>query len=346
LHSAAEMRVPPTLASIAVISVISSVARTSAASGGGTVADAANAGGCSTIVVHGLSKQIVDEVNCLVPNALAAIPNEPNLTESATTFAFLQPPAKDALVAALAANGGMTLSVDSVLRTVAQQYLLYAWYLAGMCGIQLAATPGTSNHEQGLAFDTSDYNAWMGALNSNGFQWYGASDVVHFDYVGAGAVDLNGKDVLAFQKLWNINNAMDLIAEDGQYGPTTESRLKQSPADGFPKGANCGGPPPNDAGAGSDAGASNDAGAGPDADADAQAQTPHDGGGTPPLDAAGGGNPEQGDGASAPGAQASGSSGCRVSQSRSSGDGSLLLVGLLGAAVTRLLRRGRRLPRS
>lgn len=231
-----------------------------------TVQDAANAAGCSTTAVEGLSKQIVEEINCLIgADTLALVPQEPNLVFSASSFTYLQAPARDDLVKVLQAHGGMTMHVDSMLRTVAQQYLLYDWYKAGLCGIQLAATPGTSNHEQGLAFDTSDYNAWMTDLDNGGFKWYGSADVVHFDYVGAGAVDLNGKDVLAFQTLWNLNNPGDMIGEDGQYGPETEARLQKSPADGFAKAATCtatadaGSPPPKDAGA-ADASGHKDAG--------------------------------------------------------------------------------------
>src|ERR1700693_4829729 len=101
---------------------------------GMTVQDAANAGGCSTTAVKGLSQQIVDETNCLVPNAYAAVPPAANLVESASTFSFMQTPARDALVKTLGDNPGMTMHVDSMLRTVAAQYLLYAWYQAGMCG--------------------------------------------------------------------------------------------------------------------------------------------------------------------------------------------------------------------
>jgi len=133
--------------------------------------------------------------------------------------------------------------VSSMLRTVAQQYLLYNWYLDGLCGIQLAATPGNSNHEQGRALDTSDYGTWDGLFSAYGWDWYGSGDVVHFTYNGAGVVDLSGTDVLAFQRLWNRNHPEDLIAEDGDYGPQTGGRLGQSPADGFPVGAEacCGG---------------------------------------------------------------------------------------------------------
>ena len=39
---------------------------------------------------------------------------------------------------------GTKMTINSMLRTVAQQYLLYHWYQAGQCSISLAATPGTS----------------------------------------------------------------------------------------------------------------------------------------------------------------------------------------------------------
>lgn len=204
-----------------------------------TVAQALTAG-CSTSSVLGLSQQIVDQTNCNVPGALALLPDRPNLTKSATTFPFLQTAGRDALVAALDANPGMTLGVNSMFRSVAQQFLLYAWGQSSTCGIGLAATPGNSNHESGLALDTSQYSQWRTALEARGFQWFGSSDAVHFDYRGPGTVDLKGQGVRAFQMLWNLNNPGDTIAVDGVYGPQTEARLRQSPAEGFPQGASCG----------------------------------------------------------------------------------------------------------
>jgi uncharacterized protein (TIGR03382 family) len=124
-----------------------------------------------------------------------------------------------------------------MLRTVAQQYLLYRWYQAGTCGIPLAATPGNSNHEQGRALDTGSYATWDTILDDYGWDWYGNSDVYHFTYTGPGWVNLQGTDVLAFQRLWNRNHPEDLIDEDGIYGPQTGARLSASPADGFPLGA-------------------------------------------------------------------------------------------------------------
>src|SRR6185295_15556034 len=63
-------------------------------------------------------------------------------------------------------------------------------------------------------------------------------DPVHFDHLSS--ADIRGKDVLAFQRLWNRNHPTDKISEDGAYGPQTEARLKSAPATGFATGASCG----------------------------------------------------------------------------------------------------------
>ncbi len=196
--------------------------------------------GCSTAIVEGLSKQIIAEMNCMNPNALKAVPSRPNLVKNAShVFMVMQPSAVDALVKAVDSSPSKTLHINSMLRTLPQQWLLYHWYQAGKCGIPLAATPGNSNHEGGTAFDTGDYTAWKSALTAKGFQWYGSSDVYHYTYVGAGTVNLKGKDVLAFQRLWNLNNPGDKITEDGDFGPASDSRLGKSPTEGFAKGSTC-----------------------------------------------------------------------------------------------------------
>ncbi len=210
----------------------------SEATAAGTVADALN-GGCSTTSVFGLSTQIVKETNCLVPGALAAMPNRSDFVKGPATFAFLQTPGRNALVGLLDADSRV-FSVNSMLRTVAQQYLLYTWFQQGRCGIQAAARPGKSNHETGLALDTSDFSAFRSALEARGFRWFGDGDRVHFDYAGAGVRNLTGTDVRAFQRLWNLNNPADKITVDGLYGPQTESRLRKSPAAGFAQGSTCG----------------------------------------------------------------------------------------------------------
>jgi hypothetical protein len=153
-------------------------------------------------------------------------------------FPYLQAPAADALAAAQRARGA-TMGINSALRTLPQQFLLYRWYQQKRCGIRLAAPPGKSNHESAVALDIGDYGAWRPAMQAKGFRWLGASDPVHFDYVGEGRVDLGGLSVLAFQKLWNRNHPEDPIAEDSAYGDDTEKRLALAPVGGFAKGADC-----------------------------------------------------------------------------------------------------------
>jgi hypothetical protein len=205
---------------------------------GKTVLEAAGAS-CSTTSVKGLSLQIIAEARCLNPNAYVEVPALSNVSFGSATFRFLEKPARDKLVAALKAKPGTTMTINSMLRTVAQQYLLYRWYQTGRCSISLAAKPGSSNHETGLALDVSQYSTWKTTLQNNGFHWLGSSDAVHFDYAGSGAVSHKGLDVKAFQRLWNRNHPGDTIATDGVWGPQTEARMKKSPSDGFAKGAQC-----------------------------------------------------------------------------------------------------------
>lgn len=204
----------------------------------GTVSNAA-ASSCSTSSVKGLSEQIVAQMNCIVPNAMAKVPTRPNMSFGSSVFPYMQSPGKNALIKVVDANPSKAMTVNSMFRTVAQQYLLYQWYLSKKCGISLAAKPGTSNHETGTAIDISQYSTWKTPLTNAGFKWLGSSDPWHYDYVGGGTKNLKGMDVLAFQQLWNLNNPGDKISEDGDYGPQTEARLKKSPADGFSKPPSC-----------------------------------------------------------------------------------------------------------
>ena len=193
---------------------------------------------CSTTSVKGLATQLVGEVQCLRPATFMRIDNTPGLSLGAAVFPYLQTTAAQNLVAAQKARG-VTLSINSALRTLPQQYLLYRWYQTGRCGIGLAASPGTSNHEGAIAVDINDNAGWRSAMNGKGFRWLGSSDPVHYDFTGGGTVDLRGISVKAFQRLWNRNNPTDKIAEDGDYGPGTAARLAKSPSGGFIKGADC-----------------------------------------------------------------------------------------------------------
>lgn len=204
---------------------------------------AAVAASCSTTAVVGLSTQLVDEIQCMRPGTLKKIDGVSGFALGDAVFPYLQAPAFDAVVAAQKARGA-TMTVNSALRSLAQQYLLYRWYKVGRCGIRLAAAPGRSNHEAALAVDVADNAAWQKAMAAQEMKWFGSGDPVHFDYAGAGRVELRGLSVLAFQRLWNRNHPDDRIAEDSAYGAATEERLAKSPVGGFAKGADCTQPAP------------------------------------------------------------------------------------------------------
>lgn len=227
---------------------------------------------CSTSVANPLSEQLISEIQCLKPGVLTSIANVSGTKRGASVFPYLQTPAAKTLSKVVAARG-TTMQINSALRSLPAQFMLYQYYLQGRCGISLAAKPGTSNHEQGLALDVNDNAGWRNAFQGNGWKWLGAKDPVHYDFVGGGGVNLGGLSVRAFQRLWNRNHPEDLIDEDGSYGPQTEARIKRAPIGGFTKGAlkNCSETP--DAGAAKDAGT--EAGAVEEADAgDEDASTP------------------------------------------------------------------------
>ena len=201
-------------------------------SGGGTVGSKIT-GSCSTASVAGLSHQIAQEVACIAPGSLEAFSATGGIRfTSSAVLPYLHP---DALAALKAAAAQHEVDLNSALRTVAQQFLLYRWYQEGRCGIPIAATPGTSNHEGGRAIDVADWSTDLGDLERHGWSHDVAGDVVHFDHLASPS--LTGLDVHAFQRLWNRNHPNDKISEDGDYGPQTATRLTQAPADGFAIGA-------------------------------------------------------------------------------------------------------------
>ena len=202
--------------------------------------DGAVTASCSTSIVAGLSEQLIAELQCMRPGTFESIRGIPRVSLGTAASEWLQTSAARALRRAVARRTA-TLSINSGLRTIAQQYLLYRWQDV-RCGISIAAAPGRSNHNGALAIDIESNAAWRSALQAEGFAWLGSSDPVHFDY--RGGTDIRALSVLAFQRLWNRNHPSDRIAEDGDYGPNTESRLRRSPAAGFPIGPSCGGAAP------------------------------------------------------------------------------------------------------
>ena len=188
-----------------------------------TVRDIANRGACSTAGLEGISAQLAEAQRCQNPGAFVRFAPHPGITlSSSRVHPYLQASARDALHRAAARRA---ITINSAFRTLADQYVLYH---SGGCG--LAARPGSSNHQSGRAIDVASYSTVRSTLESEGCGWLGSRDPVHFDCPGA---DRRSQAVLAFQKLWNLNNPGDRIAEDGAYGPQTESRLARTPAAGF-----------------------------------------------------------------------------------------------------------------
>lgn len=189
----------------------------------------AAAGGCDTSIAAGLSQQLIEELNCVAPNLMVDF-SGPEFTLYSAVWPWLAPDAaRDVRAATVERNDTMTIS--SAYRTLGQQYLLYKWWQAGQCGIQVAAVPGSSNHQSGRAIDTPYYSTWRTALENHGWTWLGSSDLVHFDHLASPNVASNS--VLAFQRLWNKNNPGARLVEDGDWGPATEGAMAQTPTTGF-----------------------------------------------------------------------------------------------------------------
>lgn len=187
--------------------------------------------GCDTSVALGLTNQIAAEMGAM-GYSFSSLDSTWIKCSSPCVSKLLSAAASSLANAAKSKNDYITL--NSAWRSAAQQYLLYNWGARGICGISLVATPGTSNHEGGRAIDTSNYDYWLATLES--FKWahsYPSSDPVHFDYTGSS--DLAKQNLVAFQKLWNLNNPSATIAEDGVYGPATANALYNSPCGGFAK---------------------------------------------------------------------------------------------------------------
>jgi hypothetical protein len=195
---------------------------------------------CTTASVEALSRQIIEQARCIKPNAFVPLPSRPNLVLASNVFPYLEADARKHLLRALDSQKSGTMTINSALRTVAQQYLVSRWAAGRRCGVQLATHPGESNHEIGMALDIAEPGRWRSALEAEDFKWLGATDRVHFDYKGTAAPARTATDVLAFQMLWNKNNPKDKIATDGRYDAGTEKRMKQAPPAGFPLGPSCG----------------------------------------------------------------------------------------------------------
>ena len=189
---------------------------------------------CSTEGVRGLNDQIFHMVKPVLAADLVSCEDVVQIV-GGTTIPFLQPAAFAALAKAVAEKGQKPRLVHAY-RTLANQYVLYYWFKHGQsCNVTLAAQPGSSPHEQGIAIDIEQHAAWRTVLEKHNWHWRGKADKPHFTYVGPNiSPRVRKESIRAFQRLWNQNNPTDLIQEDGVYGDTeTGPRIERSPIEGF-----------------------------------------------------------------------------------------------------------------
>jgi hypothetical protein len=189
--------------------------------------------------VLGLSRQIIAETNNILTGVLLNFEDLPGLTLSSEAFLnyFLQSGPKESLRSVLRQGinqkPGLRMKINSAYRTVAQQHILRQIYERGHRNlVPLAARPGRSNHEDGLAIDVDNYGDWKTLLLRNGWEWQGESDPVHF-YSDQGRDDIGNLGVKAFQRLWNRHNPNDQMTVDGDWGEQSAARMNKSPIDGF-----------------------------------------------------------------------------------------------------------------
>lgn len=208
---------------------------------GATVSELINATGCSTLPMAGLSAQLVDAMGALHPGLMSDLSStvpQVHLDDAAAAVPYLQSAAAAALHAAVtdaARDGGARrITINSALRTLPQQLALYEWWRRGDCGISLAAAPGASNHNGGIAIDVENATAWVDTLEAHEWEWLGQQDRMHFNYVGVGSVDVRDLSVLAFQMLWNCNHGeYRWLVADGLLRPEVTQAMLESPVDGM-----------------------------------------------------------------------------------------------------------------
>jgi murein L,D-transpeptidase YcbB/YkuD len=188
--------------------------------------------------VSGLSRQIIAQMNTLQTGILINFESLSGIESSGESHLnlFLQSGAKESLRAALRAGiakqPNLKLTINSAYRTVAQQHILYQVYQRDPKLIPLASKPGNSNHENGLAIDVNNYNAWKPYLQAHGWHWLGGNDPVHFS-IDNGRNDVSKLGIEAFQTLWNKYNPNDLMTVDGSFGAQTAAKMDRCPIGGF-----------------------------------------------------------------------------------------------------------------
>jgi peptidoglycan hydrolase-like protein with peptidoglycan-binding domain len=187
--------------------------------------------------VSGLNRQIIGQMNTLANGILINFESLPGIEGTGASLnLYLQAGAKESLRAALregtAKQPGLKMTINSAYRTVAQQHILYQVFQRDPKLIPLASKPGNSNHENGLAIDVNNYNAWKPYLTAHGWHWLGGNDPVHFSEP-SGRDDVNKLGIAAFQSLWNQYHPNEPMTVDGNFGAQTAAKMESAPIGGF-----------------------------------------------------------------------------------------------------------------
>ena len=193
---------------------------------------------CSTSSSRGLSSQILHQLHCDHPGLLAEIHSFKQLCMPDNVLPYLH---KDAAAALKTVLMGSNISavVTSALRTVVEQYILYAWGSNSRCGhSEIEDKPGKSDYMKGVALDVSSYDDFKQVILGSNSQWHSGTNQEKFTFPTA-PDNLQKTLVQSFQKIWNVNHPTDKVVEDGLYGPQTEQALRSAPAKGFLQTPSC-----------------------------------------------------------------------------------------------------------
>lgn len=198
--------------------------------------------GTPDALVSGLSRQLVDAINCLRPGTLVEIPldavlrmleaGRPNLIDG-RALADLR---------AAAADGDRQMVVRWAYRDVGLQQLF--WLQDAYQGCAVAARPGNSNHQNGLAVDLNDWQYWEPIMRRHGWENNLANDRVHFDYQRVEDIGLGSFSLYAFQELWNLNHPEAPLPTGGALDAETDAALAGAPIEGLARDLCRNGVPP------------------------------------------------------------------------------------------------------
>lgn len=163
----------------------------------------------------------------------------------AHTIPLLQKPAGEALNSAVREMQEKGLPrhgpprLIHALRLLPQQYCVFQWYLRRLrTKAMQSAPPGASPHENGIAIDIHDYEAWIPLLTRHHWRWHGPDLPTRFYFTGQQNPVFANEAVRAFQRLWNVHNPNYPVVVDGHYTPLTAAALEASPIGGWHKGVN------------------------------------------------------------------------------------------------------------